>query len=68
MDNKLKIEELDFSSIELDGIDTNDYPDFVDAFICNANYKNGTELTDVELDELNNDGELVYQCVIDHLF
>ena len=68
MDIKLDFEKLDISSIELDGIDTNDYPDFVDAFICNAAYKDGTELSDDELDELNNDGAFVYDCVIDHLF
>ena len=26
--------ELDLRSIELDGVDTRDYPDFCDAFIC----------------------------------
>ena len=38
--------ELDkISNIELGDIDTNDYPDFCDAFIVSAKY-NGVELTD----------------------
>jgi hypothetical protein len=59
---------IDYASIEIDGIDTNDYPDFVDAFICNANYTDGTQLTDSDLDELNEDRDLVYHHVIAKLF
>ena len=60
--------ELDkISNIELGGIDTNDYPDFVDAFIESAEY-DGVELTDAEIDELNCNSEFVYQCVLNELF
>lgn len=60
--------ELDkISNIELGGIDTNDYPDFCDAFIESAEY-DGVELTDEELDELNCNSEFVYDCVLKHLF
>lgn len=38
--------------IEIDGIDMKDYPDFCDAYISSATYK-GVELTDDQLDELN---------------
>lgn len=38
--------------IEIDDIDMNDYPDFCDAYISSATYK-GVELTDDQLDELN---------------
>lgn len=60
--------ELDkITNIELGGINTNDYPDFVDAFIESAEY-DGVELTDEELDELNCNSEFVYDCVLKHLF
>ena len=60
--------ELDkITNIELGGIDTNDYPDFCDAFIESAEI-DGVELTDAELDELNCNSEFVYDCVLKHLF
>jgi hypothetical protein len=60
--------ELDkISNIELGGIDTNDYPDFCDAYIVSAEY-NGVELTDAEIEELNCNSEFVYDCVLKELF
>jgi len=54
-------------NIEVDGIDTKDYPDFCDAFISSADY-DGKSMTDEQLDELNEDGDFVYECVQNHLF
>jgi hypothetical protein len=51
-------------NIEVDGIDTADYPDFCDAYIAAAEY-NGKELTDEQLDVLNNNSSFVYSCVVD---
>lgn len=62
--------ELDYSKIEdieVDGIDTRDYPDFCDAYISSATYK-GREMTDAELDRLNEDSDFVYQAVQDKLY
>ena len=60
--------ELDkITNIELGGIDTNDYPDFCDAFIESAEI-DGVELTDAEIEELNCNSEFVYDCVLKHLF
>jgi hypothetical protein len=60
------------TDFEVDGIDTRDYPDFCDAYIETASVieKNGEwrEATDAELDELNEDGDLVYACVENHLY
>lgn len=61
---------LDYSKIEdikLDGIDIFDYPDFCDAFIVSATYK-GREMTEKELDRLNEDGHFVYQCIQQHIY
>lgn len=50
-----KGKKVDVSSIEIDGIDLHDYPDFCDAYISSAAYEDGTELTVEELDEFQND-------------
>lgn len=62
--------QLDYSkidSVEVDGIDTRDYPDFVDAYISYAEYK-GKPMSDAQLDRLNEDRDYVYECVQDHLY
>ena len=55
------------SNIELGGVDTKDYPDFCDAFIESADY-DGKPMTEEQLDEINEDGEFIYECVQRHLF
>ncbi len=53
--------------VELDGIDTRDYPDFVDAYIVSCCI-NGRPATEKELDELNEDSSLIHELVWEHLF
>lgn len=55
------------TSIDVDGIDARDYPDFCDAYICYAEI-DGKPLTEVELDQVNEERDFVYDCVIDKLF
>jgi len=57
------MKEIDFSSLEVDGIDTKDYPDFSDAFICSGEYTDGTPLAEVDLEALNDDASLIYKLV-----
>ena len=53
---------VDVSSIEIDGVDSRDYPDFADAYVHSAKYTDGTELTDSELDQLRDENpDLVHQ-------
>jgi len=62
---------LEVDDIVVDGIDTRDYPDFSDAYICDALvFENGDwrVATAEELDDLNNDADLVYEAVLDYLF
>lgn len=47
--------EVDLNSIEFDGIDTNDYPDFSDAYISAASFQDGTKLSVDELEMLQED-------------
>jgi len=53
-------------NIEVGGINTKDYPDFCDAFIASADY-NGEPMTEDQLNEINEDSDFVYECVIEHL-
>jgi len=54
-------------NIEVDGIDTKDYPDFSDAFIASADY-DGKPMTDEQLEELNEYSDFVYESVQNHMF
>ena len=58
--------------IEFDGIDTNDYPDFCDAYISSATIENGDgtfrDATDEEIEMLNDDRDFVYETLINQLF
>jgi len=57
------------TDVEVDGINTRDYPDFCDAYISSASWK-GTSymLTDKQLDDLNENGDFVYNEVIYKVF
>ena len=63
---KEKIDYKKIDNIEIDGIDTKDYPDFCDAYISSADY-DGVPMTDEQLDELNEDGDYVYGHIMDYL-
>lgn len=58
--------------VEVKDVNTNDYPDYSDAYICYAIYKedDGTfrDLTESELDELNDDSDFVYSAIDNHLY
>ena len=61
--------KFDFNKITnvvLDGIHHWDYPDYCDAFIDSADY-DGVEMTDEQLDELNEDYELIHELVWDNI-
>lgn len=62
--------EIDFSKVEdiqIEGVDTSDYPDFCDAFIASATYK-GREATEDELEAMTEQHgslhELAYESLI----
>ena len=54
------------TNVVLDGIHHWDYPDYCDAFIDSADY-DGKEMTDEQLNELNEDYELINELVWDNL-
>lgn len=58
--------KVDINTIEIDGIDTRDYPDFVDAFFSYAEDHRGRELTDDELDVLTDEhADLINELIFD---
>lgn len=64
--NKKTMDYKKIDNIEIDGIDTKDYPDFCDAYISSADY-DGKPMTDKQLDELNEDGDYIYGHIMDYL-
>jgi len=46
--------EVDMKSLEVDGVDTRDYPDFSDAFISAGWFTDGSKMSDDELDSFQN--------------
>ena len=64
--NKKTMDYKKIDNIEIDGIDTKDYPDFCDAYISSADY-DGVPMTDDQLDKLNEDGDYVYEHIMDYL-
>jgi hypothetical protein len=40
-------------NLQVDGVDSRDYPDFSDAYFSSGSYEDGTLLTDDELERLN---------------
>jgi len=48
------------------GIDYSDYPDFCDSYIDSAEYE-GKEMTEEQLDEINDDSDFVYQAVMNQI-
>ena len=43
-------------------VNTSDYPDFCDSYFERASWIDGTELTEEELEYLENDGGYLYEC------
>ena len=61
---------LDYSKISnvfVDGIDMEDYGDFCDAYIESADY-DGREMTEEELEVLNEDSQFINEAVFAQLY
>lgn len=64
------VNSLDYKkigNIEFDGIDHKDYPDYCDAYIVSAEY-DGEEMTDKQIELLNDDRDYVYEKLMDYLY
>lgn len=60
--------EVDITSFEWDGLDFNDYPDFCDAYVTEAKFVDGTDLSDDDYGVMYDDhGQELYEALIDYL-
>ena len=53
--------KIDWDTVELDGIQHSDYPDYSNAYILSADWEDGTPLTEEELDAIGS--QTVYDLV-----
>jgi len=56
------MKQINYDTLEVDGIDTNDAPDFSDAYFCYGEYADGTELSGEALVKLSF-SDLIYTHV-----
>lgn len=63
----MKLDYSKITDIALGGADEKDYPDFGDAYICDAKY-DGEWMTDEMLEILNDDSDFVYKQVMKRFF
>jgi hypothetical protein len=63
----IPIDYTKIESVEVEDIDTRDYPDFSDAYIGYAEI-DGREATDEELEQLSEDRDFVYEMTFNQLF
>lgn len=64
------MDNLDYkkiSNIKFEGIDHNDYPDYCDTYIASAEY-DGKEMTEEQIEFINEDRGYVYERLMDHLY
>lgn len=66
VDKVTVFKEIDVGSLELDGIDLKDAPNFSDAYFVAGRYTDGSHIEDVVLAELST-GDMKY-AAIDKLF
>ncbi len=69
-DLKKEVADLDYkliSDIEFDGIDHGDHPDYCDAHIVSAKY-NVEEMTDEQIEAINDDSEFVLEMLMEYLY
>lgn len=63
----MDVSQIDY--IEFEGISGGDYPDFCDAVVVAATWKNGQDLTEAEIDELiDQHDDFVYEMLMKRLF
>jgi hypothetical protein len=54
--------------LDIDGVNSGDYPDFSDAYFSGGCYEDGTDLTDAELIQLADlSGDVLYEMAFESL-
>lgn len=52
MEIKINDKKVSLGSVVMENVDTRDYPDFSDAYASEAEFEDGTSLTEAELETL----------------
>ena len=55
------------TNVVLDGIDSDDYPDFCDVYIVSADY-DGEPMSEDQIDKLNEDSDFIYTKIEEFLY
>ena len=65
----MQLENIDLSSLDIDGIFMDDYPDFCDSYFSQGQYKDGQLLSSEELEQLSDtQRELLHSLIYERLF
>jgi len=60
---------VSYNSLQVEGVDTKDYPDFCDCWIGYGEWEDGTELSESELEDLQTTyTDLAYELAIDFIY
>jgi len=59
--------QINYETLELDGIDPRDYPDFSDAYFCYGEYTDGSKVPDELLEDLSC-SDLKYEHINKHYY
>ena len=67
---KYKLNNLEVTDIEVDGVNQKDYPDFCDAYIESAKFvSSGKELNDDELEKLKEENaDLFFEDIMEQIY
>jgi len=66
---KFNDEYVNADTLGVDGVDTKDYPDFCDAYFDYAEFTNGVQLTEEELEEFQEQNpDMLYEVACESLF
>ena len=65
---KLAKRKINWRSLEFDGINPKDYPDFSDAYVTYAEYADGTPLSESEIEKMEYEqSDEVYDALMDYI-
>jgi hypothetical protein len=66
-DGRVTHRVVDTGSLEIDGVDGRDAPDFSDAYFSAGEFKDGTKMSDEELNELANEHpDILEEMIYNH--
>ena len=62
------MKEVDFKSLQVEGINYSDFPDFCDSYISGGYFVDGEPLDDETIEKLNEDNRVIYEAVQRYIY